>query len=382
MTDLTAELADFRALAKDFVAKEITPNHGQWEKDEIVPRDLWLKAGAAGLLGLNLPEKHGGGGLDDFRFNAALVEALYYAGATGPGIGLHNDICAPYFTSLANDEQLARWVPGMTDGSLITAIAMTEPGAGSDLQGMRTTATPTATGFKVNGSKTFITNGINADLVITAVRTEGGKAATGKSSISLLVLERGMPGFERGRNLDKLGMHAQDTAELSFNDVEVPRENLLGEEGQGLSYLMLNLAQERLSVSVQAVAATEGALDATLQYVKDRKAFGQSIGTFQHNAFLIAELATEVKTSRVFLDWAIAEHLEGHLPIDTAAMVKLQTTEMQQRVLDRCLQLHGGYGYMQEYAVGRAWADARVQTIYAGSSEIMKLIISRGLGLR
>jgi alkylation response protein AidB-like acyl-CoA dehydrogenase len=375
--DLDAELADFGALCRDFVAKEITPHHDQWERDQIVPREVWRKAGEAGLLGLNLPAKHGGAGVD-FRFNIALVEELCRAGATGVGFGLHNDICAPYFASLGTPEQLARWVPGMTSGELITAIAMTEPGAGSDLQGIRTTATPTATGWKVNGAKTFITNGINSDLVITAVRTD---PSVGKG-MSLIVIERGMPGFERGRNLDKLGMHAQDTAELSFTDVEVPRENLLGEEGQGLAYLMLNLAQERLSVGVQAIAGTEAALEHTLRYVKDRHAFGKPIGTFQANAFTLAELATEVKVGRVFLDWAVAQHLEGHLGADTAAMVKLWTTEMQQRVLDRCLQLHGGYGYMQEYAVGRAWVDARVQTIYAGSSEIMKLIISRSLGLR
>ncbi len=376
--NLTDELADFRALVRDFVAREVMPHHARWETERIVPRELWRKAGAAGLLGLNLPAAHGGGGIDDYRFNATLVEELARAGATGPGISVHNDVCAPYFVKLAADEQLARWVPGMVSGESICAIAMTEPGAGSDLRGMRTTATPTERGWKVSGSKTFITNGVNADLVITAARTD---PAVGKG-VSLFVIERGAPGFERGRNLEKIGMHAQDTAELSFDDVEVPRANLLGELGQGLAYLTRNLAQERLTIGVQAVAAAEGALRTTLAYVKDRAAFGQAIGTFQHNAFLLAELATEVKVARVLLDWAVAEHTDGRLSADVAAMVKLHTTEMQQRVLDRCLQLHGGYGYMAEYAVGRAWADARVQTIYGGTSEMMKLIISRSLGLQ
>ena len=372
--DLTSELADFRDLARDFLAKEVAPHHDQWERDGIVPRELWLRAGAAGLLGINLPAEHGGGGVADYRFNAALIEEQCRALLTGPGFSLHNDVAAPYFISLGTEEQLARWVPGMTSGELIAAIAMTEPGTGSDLQGIRTTAVEVEGGWKLNGSKTFITNGINGDLVITAART-GDK-------LSLMVVERGMPGFERGRNLDKIGMHAQDTAELSFTDVFVPRANLLGEEGKGLTYLMYNLAQERLTIANQAVSGAEGALAATLDYVKERTAFGKPIGEFQHNAFLLAELATEVKVARVFTDWAITEHCKGHLDATTASMAKLHCTEMQQRVVDRCVQLHGGYGFMQEYAIARAWTDARVQTIYGGTSEIMKLVIARSLGLR
>ena len=372
------EIADFRALAREFVAKEVTPHHAQWEKDGIVPREIWLKAGAAGLLGINLPEPHGGGGIDDFRLNAALVEEICRAGATGLGFGLHNDICAPYFNQTANEEQLARWVPGMVSGELITAIAMTEPAAGSDLQGIKTVATPTADGWKVSGQKTFITNGINADLVIVVARTDPAARSRG---ISLLVVERGMKGFERGRNLDKIGMHAQDTAELFFDEVEVPRANLLGEEGMGFVYLMQNLAQERLAIGVQAVAAAESILEQTLAYVKDRQAFGASIGSFQNSKFLLAELATKVKAGRVFLDWGMDQHLRKQLTPDVAAMLKMHLTEMQMYVIDRCLQLHGGYGYMQEYAVGRAWADARIQQIYGGTTEIMKEIVGRSLGL-
>lgn len=370
------ELADFRRLVRDFFAKEVIPAHAQWETDGIVPRDVWRKAGRAGLLGIGLPSAHGGGGVDDYRFNAVLVEEQHRALATGPGFCVHNDVCAPYFAALCDEAQLARWVPGLASGELISAIAMTEPGAGSDLQAIRATAAPTATGWRVNGAKTFVTNGINADLVITAVRAHAGPG------ITLLVLERGMAGFERGRKLEKIGMHAQDTAEMSFDDVEVPRRNLIGEEGEGFRYLMRNLAQERLMIAIQAVAAAEGALELTLSYVKDRTAFGKAIGEFQHNTFVLAELATDVAVARVFIDRAIEDHVVGRLSPDVAAMAKLHCTEMQQRVLHRCVQLHGGYGLMREYDVGRAWADARVQTIYGGTSEMMKLIIGRSLGLR
>jgi alkylation response protein AidB-like acyl-CoA dehydrogenase len=373
------ELTAFRSLARDFVAKEISPHHADWDAAGIVPREVWRKAGETGLLGLNLPEAHGGGGVDDFRFNAALVHELWYAGATGPGFGLHNDIVSPYLVEIANEEQLARWVPGMTSGELIAAIAMTEPGAGSDLQGIRTTAVKVDGGWRLNGSKTFITNGINSDLVIVAARTD---PQAGSKGFSLLMLERGMAGFTRGRNLEKVGMHAQDTAELFFDNVFVPDANLLGSAGQGLPYLMTNLAQERLSIGVQAVAHLEGVLDSTLAYVKERKAFGVAIGSFQNTGFLLADLATQATQARVFLDWAMDKHVRGELTAETAAMVKLSTTETANHVIDRCLQLHGGYGFMQEYAVARAWSDARVQSIYGGTSEVMKIIISRSLGLR
>ncbi|WP_448255978.1 acyl-CoA dehydrogenase family protein [Microbacterium aurum] len=374
------ELSDFRALVRGFVDRDVLPYHAEWEAQGIVPRELWRTAGEAGLLGLELPEEFGGAGIRDFRFNAIVVEELSRAGASGPGVGfsVHNDVCAPYFANLADREQSARWVPGLASGDSIAAIAMTEPGTGSDLQAIRTTARPADGGWIVNGAKMFITNGINADLVITAVRTD---PAVG-TGLSLVVIERGMAGFERGAALKKIGLRAQDTAELSFTDVFVPRENLLGEEGLAFQYMMHTLVQERLAIAVQAVAATEGVLEETLAYGASREAFGQPIGTFQHNAFALAECATDVKAARVFLDWAVAEHVVGRLSPDTAAMVKLHTTEMQQKVIARCLQLHGGYGFMEEYAVARAWTDARVQTIYGGTSELMKLIVSRSLGLR
>jgi len=372
-----ADLAAFADLVRAFVAREITPHHSDWERDGIVPRALWQKAGQAGLLGLGLPAAYGGGGAS-FRFNAILDTELYRAGATGPGFTVHNDVCGPYFSDLATPEQLRRWVPGLTSGELIAAIAMTEPGAGSDLRGIRTTATRVDGGWRVNGTKTFISNGIHADLVITVARTD----IDGTAGLTLLVIERGMTGFSRGRNLEKVGMHAQDTAELVFDNVEVPDSNVLGQPGGGMHYLTANLAQERLTIAVQAVAAMDGALTNTLDYVRTRTAFGQPIGHFQHNAFLLAELTTSVKAAQVFVDWGLTLHTSGQLSADTAAMIKLHTTETQQHVIDRCLQLHGGYGYTTEYRVGRAWADARVQTIYGGTSEMMKLIISRSLGLR
>ncbi|HEY3737514.1 MAG TPA: acyl-CoA dehydrogenase family protein [Jatrophihabitans sp.] len=366
----------FTELVRTFVAREITPHHAQWEADGIVPRELWRKAGATGLLGLGLPAEYGGGGAS-YRFNAAVDAELYRCGATGPGFTVHNDVCGPYFADLATPEQLRRWVPGMTSGELIAAIAMTEPGAGSDLRGIRTSASRIDGGWLLTGAKTFISNGIHADLVIVVARTD----VEGKAGLSLLVAERGSVGFTRGRNLDKVGLHAQDTSELTFDNVEVPDANILGEPGKGLHYLMANLAQERLTIAVQAVAAMEGVLEETLDYVKSRTAFGAPIGHFQHNAFLLAELATSVKAARVFVDWGVDQHVAGLLGADTAAMMKLHASEAQQHIVDRCLQLHGGYGYTTEYRVGRAWADARVQTIYGGTSEMMKLIISRSLGL-
>lgn len=380
LDERTDELSDFRMLVREFVEREVVRHHADWEAAGIVPREVWRKAGEAGLLGLELPDEFGGGGIEDFRFNAVVIDELSRVGASGlaAGFSVHNDVCAPYFAKLATREQSERWVPGLTTGELISAIAMTEPGTGSDLQAIRTTGRPTSDGWIVNGSKMFITNGINADVVITAVRTD---PAAGKG-LSLLVIERGMPGFERSSPLKKIGLRAQDTAELSFTDVFVPRANILGEEGEAFRYMMQTLVQERLAIAVQAVAATEGVLATTLDYVKSRHAFGQPIGTFQYNAFTLAECATQVKAARVFLDWAVEEHVAGELSPDTAAMVKLHTTEMQQQVITRCLQLHGGYGFMEEYAVARAWTDARVQTIYGGTSELMKLIVSRSLGLR
>ena len=372
------EHEDFRKTARAFFEREVVPHHDQWEADGIVPRELWLRAGEAGLLCFDVPEEYGGAGIDDFRFNVVLSEEQTRAGASGPGFSVHSDIIVPYLTGLGSEEQKQRWLPGCVSGETITAIAMTEPGAGSDLQGVRTTAVDAGDHYVLNGSKTFISNGINADLVIVVARTD---PEAGHQGISLLVVERGMDGFERGRNLDKIGLHAQDTAELSFTDVRVPKANLLGEEGQGFVYLMQNLPQERLIIGAQAVAATEAVVEMCLDYAKTREAFGRPIGKFQHNRFLVAEMATEARVARAFLDDCVRKHLAGQLDAVDAAMVKWWTTELQNKVIDRCLQLHGGYGYMLEYPVAKAWLDSRVQTIYGGTTEIQKEIIGRSLGV-
>jgi len=369
----------FRDLVRAFVGKHVTPFHEQWELDGMVDREVWLEGGRAGLLGLDLPERYGGGGVRDFRYNAVLNEEIVRAGATGVGFFLHNDVVAPYLRDLANEEQQARWLPGFTAGELISAIAMTEPGAGSDLQGIATSAVRDGDEFVVNGSKTFITNGILADLVIVAARTDPN--APGSQGLSLLVLEREMPGFIRGRNLDKVGMKAQDTAELFFDDVRVPVANLLGELNRGFAHLLGNLPQERLSIATGAVAAAETMLEMTLEYVKGRRAFGTPIGSFQHNRFTLAELATKVQIARVFLDSCIGELNAGRLTAVDAAMAKWWTTDLQNVVADACLQLHGGYGYMSEYPISKAWRDGRVQSIYGGTNEIMKEIIGRSLGV-
>ena len=368
----------FRSAFRSWLDNEVVPNHEQWERDEIVPRSVWLEAGKHGFLGYAVPEQYGGGGVDDYRFGAVMSEEIADTGVVGSGLGmtLHNDIVLPYFLGLANEEQAQRWLPGMVTGELIGAIGMSEPNAGSDLGGVKTRAVKHGDTYVVNGAKTFITNGINADLIVTVVKTDPEKAHRG---ISLLVLERGMNGFERGRNLDKLGMHAQDTAELFFSDVEVPAANLLGDEGMGFIYLMTNLAQERLSLAVQAVAVANAAIEWTLDYTKSRKAFGQTIASFQNSKFLLAELHTETQAAQVYVDRCVELHVEGKLTPEQAAASKFLTTELQCKVVDRCLQLHGGYGYMREYPIARAWADSRVQTIYGGTSEIMKEIVGRSL---
>jgi alkylation response protein AidB-like acyl-CoA dehydrogenase len=370
----------FRASFRTFVAKEITPHYLAWEADGLAPRELFAAAGASGFLGMAVPEEYGGGGVDDFRFNVVIAEELARAGIGGAGLGicLHNDITTPYFLSYCNDEQKARWLPGIASGELITAIAMTEPGIGSDLASMSTTAIRDGDHYVVNGSKTFITNGINSDLVITAVKTDPSQKHKG---ISLLVIERGMEGFERGRNLEKVGLHSQDTAELFFHDVRVPVANRLGEEGEGFRYLVSNLAQERLSIAVTGVATARAALTWTLDYVKERHAFGQPIGSFQNTKFVLAEVKTEVEVAQAFLDQAVEALNAGTLTPDEAAMAKWWCTELQKRAVDRCVQLFGGYGYMLEYPIARAYADARVTTIYGGTTEIMKEIIGRSLGL-
>jgi alkylation response protein AidB-like acyl-CoA dehydrogenase len=373
-----AEHEDFRKTARTFFEREVTPHHEQWERDGIVPRDVWLKAGEAGLLCFDVPEDFGGPGVTDFRYHVVLSDEQTRCGASGPGFSVHSDIIVPYLTSLGTDEQKRRWLPGCVRGELITAIAMTEPGAGSDLQGVRTTAVDHGDHYVLNGSKTFISNGINADLVIVVARTD---VDAGHQGISLLVVERGMAGFERGRNLDKIGLHAQDTAELSFTDVRVPKENLLGEEGQGFVYLMMNLPQERLIIGAQAVAAVEAVLELCVDYAKNREAFGRPIGKFQHNRFLLAEMATEARIARAFLDDCIRKHLDGDLtPVD-AAMIKWWATELQNKLVNQGVQLFGGYGYMTEFPIAKAYLDSRISTIYGGTTEIQKEIIGRSLGV-
>jgi long-chain-acyl-CoA dehydrogenase len=376
------EHVDFRESVRRFVAEEVLPHQEEWERDGIVSRQVFGRAAEKGMLAMQVPEAYGGLGIDDFRFNQIVNEELSVAGAGGSGLGitLHNDICLPYFTDLADAEQRERWLPGIADGSLITAVAMTEPEMGSDLAGLRTTAVRTDDGdaYVVNGSKTFITNGINSDLVITAVKTDPSQRHAG---ISLLIVERGMEGFERGRNLEKVGQHSQDTAELFFHDVRVPAENLLGEAGAGFRYMTANLAQERLSIALSAVAAARGALQVTLEYVKQRQAFGQAIGSFQNSRFALAEMATEIELATAFCDQAVLALNRGELSPQDAAMAKWWATELQGRVADRCVQLHGGYGYMLEYPIARAYVDARVTRIYGGTTEIMKEIIGRSLGV-
>jgi len=368
----------FRESVAEFLRREVTPFHAQWEKDGIVPRGVWTDAGEVGLLGHGVPEEYGGTGLDDFRYNAVVNEEVCRAHASGLGLTLQNDVMAPYLVKLTDDEQKRRWLPGFATGRLIAAIAMTEPGTGSDLQGIRTSAVRDGDAYVVNGSKTFITNGINADLVVVVCQTDPGAGAQG---FSLLVVQRGMPGFERGRNLDKIGMKAQDTAELFFDDVRVPAANLIGTEGQGFVHLMENLPQERLSIATCAVASAEAVLQHTVEYCRERTAFGRPIGRFQNSRFVLAEIATEVDLGRTYVDRGIELLNRGELTVEDAAMDDWWTTEMCNRTMDRCLQLHGGYGYMMEYPVARAWQDSRIQTIYGGTTEIMKEIVGRGLGL-
>ena len=379
-TLFTEEHNLFRDTFRHFVEKEIVPYNAQWEKDGIVSRELWLKAGEQGFLGISVPEEDGGSGIDDFTYSAIIAEELARAGvvSAGAGMGLHNDIVIPYFLTYGTEEQKRRWLPKMCSGELITAIAMTEPDTGSDLAAVRTTAIREDDSYLLNGQKTFITNGILSDVVIVVAKTN---PKLGHKGISLIVVERGMKGFERGRKLEKMGLKAQDTAELIFENVEVPVDNLLGEEGQGFYYLMRKLAQERLSVGIQAVAACETAIDITLAYCKERKAFGHPIGSFQNSRFKLAEMQTETQIARVFIDRCIAELNEGTLSPEDAAMAKWWTSDLQKRVVDTCVQLHGGYGYMLEYPIARAYLDARVQSIYAGTNEIMKEIIGRSMGV-
>lgn len=373
------EHEEFAKLVAHFVEQNVAPNVDRWETQGKVDRELFTEAAKAGILGFGIPEEYGGGGIDDFRFNSIMTEELSRTpGSSGMGgIGLQNDVVFPYFLHLTNEEQRARWLPEIAQGKLVTAVAMTEPGTGSDLAGIRTRAVRDGDHYVVNGAKTFISNGQNADLIVTVVRTSDDP----HHGLSLLVVEANTPGFERGRNLEKIGLHTQDTSELFFTDVRVPVDNLLGEEGRGFYMLMENLPQERLTIAVGATAGAEGSFARTLQYVKERKAFGRTIGSFQNTRFVMAELATELSVARTYVDDCIRRHVDQALSAEDAAAAKWWTTELQQRVVNRCLQLHGGYGYMREYRIARDYEDARITTIYGGTTEIMKEIVGRSLGL-
>ena len=364
-------------MAAKFLETEIAPKYDEYEKAEIVERAAWEKAGAAGLLCASMPEEYGGSG-GTYAHESAIAEALGHVGTDGFGIALHNAIVAPYILHYGSEEQKKRWLPRMATGELIGAIAMTEPGAGSDLQGVKTRAEKHGNQYSISGSKTFITNGQNANLIIVVAKTDPSQGARGTS---LIVVETDeVEGFERGRNLDKIGLKANDTSELFFNDVRVPTANLLGrEEGQGFVQLMQQLPQERLLVGAQAISMAERALAVTVDYVKERKAFGKAVIDFQNTQFKLAELKTEVTIGRVFYNDCVARHIDGGLDPVTASMAKYWLSDLQCKVADECLQLFGGYGYMNEYPIARMWRDARVQRIYGGTNEIMKLLISRSL---
>ncbi len=371
------ELNLFRDNVKRFFTQELLPHYPEWEKNSWMPREIWSLMGEQGLLCVDQAEEHGGAGVP-FPYSAVVLEeaARLGLGSVATGLSVHSDICAPYIQHIGNAQQQARWLPQLASGACVAAIAMTEPGAGSDLQAMRTTALRQGDHYLLNGSKTFITNGQHAGLVIVAAKTDPQAGAKG---ISLLLVDTQLAGFSRGRKLEKLGLHAQDTSELFFDQVKVPLDCLLGEEGRGFAYLMQELPRERLAIAVTAVAAAEGVLQETLRYVSERKAFGQAIGQMQNTRFVIAQCATEIACNRAFLDSCVDRYMRAELDVPTAAMIKMSATDLQSRVADACLQLYGGYGYMTEYAVARAFVDARVQRIYGGTNEIMKEVVARSL---
>ena len=373
-TAFAPEHEQFRDSVRRFFDRELIPHLSRWEEEGIIDRGFWTKAGEAGLLCPTVPEAYGGPGLD-FGFNAVIDEELAYAGSTA-GISLHSDIVADYIVAYGSEEQKARWLPRMVSGETATAIAMTEPGAGSDLQGIRTTAKRDGNHYVLNGSKTYITNGQHADLVIVVAKTDPTLGAKG---VSLILVEAEREGYARGRNLDKIGFHSQDTSELFFNDVRVPITNCLGEEGSGFAYLMNQLPQERLSIACAAQAAAQRAFDEAVKFTKDRKAFGKTVFDFQNTKFTLADLASKLQVGWAHLDWAIKRHLAGELTNEEGAAAKLWHTELQWEVMDKCLQLHGGAGYMNEYPIARMWRAARVSRIYGGTSEIMKELIGRSL---
>ncbi|RED17314.1 acyl-CoA dehydrogenase family protein [Parasphingopyxis lamellibrachiae] len=364
----------FRDQVRKFFDKELHPHLDRWEKEEIVDRHFWTACGEAGLLCPTMPEEYGGLGLD-FGFNGVIDEELAYAGSSA-GITLQSDITADYFLAYGSEEQKKHWIPKLVSGEAISAIAMTEPGTGSDLQGIKTTAKKDGDHYVINGSKTYITNGQNADVVIVVAKTDPTQGAKG---VSLILVEADREGFARGRNLDKIGQHSADTSELFFNDVRVPITNCLGEEGRGFIYLMNQLPQERLSIAIGAQAGAQRAFDEAVSFTKDRKAFGQRIFDFQNTRFTLADLAAQLQVGWAHIDWALSRHLRGELTADEGSAAKLWHTELQWRACDAALQLHGGAGYMNEYPVARLWRDARVQRIYGGTSEIMKEVIGRSI---
>jgi alkylation response protein AidB-like acyl-CoA dehydrogenase len=380
-TLFTADHDAFRGLVRDFYRDVLVPRQEEWRQAGVPPRWFWLEAGKLGLLSVQVPAEYGGGGEDSFLFNVVLTEEAQAAGLALGGLRVHTDIVMPYFLHLASDEQRKRWLPALGSGEAVSALAMTEPGAGSDVRGITTRARRDGRDYVINGAKTFISNGGEADVVIVAAKTEPAAGQRERDCLTLFLVEREMTGFTRGGQLRKIGLHGQDLAELSFSDVRVPAANVLGEPGAGFSYLTRNLAQERLSISVNSVAAAAAALDATVAYVTGRTVFGQPVGSFQNTRFELAACATDLEAGQSLLDRALLAHEAGDLDAADAAKVKLFSTELQGRVIDRCLQLFGGYGYMEDYPIARAFVDARAARIYAGTSEIMKVIVARALGL-
>lgn len=369
----------FRASVREFLERSVIPHVEQHAADKAIPREFWLEAGRQGFLGLEIPEEHGGAEAGDYRFNAVLLEELNKVNAAlGSCVGIHADITAPYLVELGTEEQRKRWLPGVAAGEILLAIGMTEPSGGSDLAALKTTAVKDGDSWVLNGSKTFITNGYSADLVIIAARTSPEKKARG---ITLFAVDAAAPGFSRGRKLDKVGQDESDTAELNLSNVRVTDAEIVGELDGGFIHMMQKLPQERLGCAISNVAHAKQILVETLQYTKDRKAFGQGIGSFQHNKFLLAELFTQIEVTEAYIDQCVVAHAAGELTAIDAAKAKWWSSQVQNEVLDHCVQLHGGYGYMNEYRVARAWRDARVSKIWAGSNEIMKELIGRDLGL-
>ena len=376
---LTDDHEIFRRSLRKFLEKEAYPYYDQWEEERMIPRSFWTKMGEQGYLCPDIDEKYGGSEVD-WGFAVVINEELERVGSGLVGVGLHNDIVIPYITAYGTEEQKSRWLPKCTTGEIITAIAMTEPGTGSDLANIKTTAVLDGDHYILNGQKTFITNGILSDLIIVACKTDP-KANPKHKGVSLLAVERDAPGFSRGRKLNKVGLHCQDTAELIFEDCRVPKENLLGEEGKGFVYLMEKLQQERLLVAIAAQVASEVMLKQTIDYVKSREAFGKPVSKFQNTQFKIVEMATEIEMGRAFLDQLIAEHIEGKEVVTKVSMAKWKLTDSARKISAECMQLHGGYGYMEEYEIARRFRDIPVASIYAGTNEIMKTIIAKNLGL-